>query len=196
MTSSKFMKDNINISRFSTVLLLTVCIISAKFLFARTDVSSQTEAAEDGASEVYSRLYSEFAKYPHRLAGSENLENCFKAIEREFESAGIEPRRQTFMTLVQETEYCKFSYDGVQLDDVYITDNLAPFVMDKPISCPVVYIGNGTIKEIDGKDLKGAIAVVDATLPEASLRDAPDDRGESNNNSWRCNTRSVAHDST
>jgi hypothetical protein len=173
MTSSKFMKDNINISRFSTVLLLTVCIISAKFLFARTDVSSQTEAAEDGASEVYSRLYSEFAKYPHRLAGSENLENCFKAIEREFESAGIEPRRQTFMTLVQETEYCKFSYDGVQLDDVYITDNgPAPFVMDKPISCPVVYIGNGTIKEIDGKDLKGAIAVVDATLPEASLRDA------------------------
>ena len=58
--------------------------------YARAQAGADA-GATNGSSTVYSRLYSEFSKYPHRIAGSENLENSFKAIEREFEA--VEWRR-------------------------------------------------------------------------------------------------------
>lgn len=139
--------------------------------YARAQAGADA-GATNGSSTVYSRLYSEFSKYPHRIAGSENLENSFKAIEREFEAVGVAAHRQEFMTLVQDTEDCSFTYGGNPVDGVYMVDNgPAPFVLDEPLEGPVVYAGNGSLKAIDGKDVQGSIAVVDAALPEATVSD-------------------------
>lgn len=123
-------------------------------------------------STVYSRLFGEFAKYPNRLAGGKNLDACFSALEKELKSVGLEPKRQTFRTLVQETERCSFVYGGKDIDGLFITDNgPAPFVTDQPISGPVVFVGNGSVAHLDGKDVNGALAVVDAALTGIRLPD-------------------------
>lgn len=115
---------------------------------------------------VYDRLYAEFSRHPHRRAGSEALASCFQALEAELRAAGLEPRRQTFRTLVQETERLSFTYDGQPVDGVLMTDNgPAAFVLDAPISGPVIAVGSGRLQDLDGKDLDGAIAVLDTALP-------------------------------
>ncbi len=134
------------------------------------DATSAGLAQDD--STVYSRLFSEFAKHPNRMAGSENLETCFRALEKELTAAGLTPKRQSFPTLVQETDHCTFTYAGKDIAGVLMTDNgPAPFVLDAPIEGPVVYAGNGTVADLEGKDVTGAIAVVDATLTGVRLPD-------------------------
>ncbi len=142
---------------FSGLALLALAVIPA---WAQQD------------SSVYTRLFSEFSKYPNRLAGSENLEACFSALENEFKAVGLKPERQTFRTLVQETERCSFTYAGTEVVGALMTDNgPAPFVTDKPIEGPVVFTGNGSVDNLDGKDVTGAIAVVDVTLTGVRLPD-------------------------
>ncbi|MGI6749730.1 MAG: hypothetical protein ACOX6A_04360 [Atribacter sp.] len=138
-------------------------------------VSAQSPEPDD---TVYSRLYAEFARHPHRRVGSENLEASFAALEREFKAAGLNPRRQTFRTLVQETERLSFTYDGKLVEGALMTDNgPAPFVTDGPIEGPVVFVGNGSVLDLEGKDVAGAIAVVDVAktgvrVPDVFMRGA------------------------
>lgn len=133
--------------------------------------------AQEGTS-VYNRLFAEFSKYPNRIAGSENLEACFSALERELKAGGLKPQRQTYRTLVQETERCSFTYAGAEVKGALMTDNgPAPFVTEKPIEGPVVFTGNGSVDDLEGKDVNGAIAVVDVTrtgvrLPDVFMRGA------------------------
>lgn len=154
-------------------LLAAVAIVALSTTgLAQDSALAEQVALAPEATTVYSRLFAEFSKYPNRIAGSENLEACFTALETEFKAAGLAPQRQTFQTMVQETDRCNFTYAGKPVDGVLMTDNgPAPFVTEGPIEGPVVFVGNGTIEELDGKDITGAIAVVDATRPGASLPD-------------------------
>ncbi|MCL1909645.1 MAG: hypothetical protein FWG05_01780, partial [Kiritimatiellaeota bacterium] len=123
-------------------------------------------------STVYSRLYAEFTKHPNRIAGSEALEASFQALEKELRAAGLNPKRQTFPTLVQETERLSFTYNGAPVTGALMIDNgPAAWVLDEPIAGPVVYAGNGAVADTEGKNLAGAIAVVDATLVGVRLYD-------------------------
>ena len=136
---------------------------------ARAQAPAPVSAAEDS---VYARLYAEFSRHPNRLAGSTNLAACLTALESELRTAGLEPHRQTFRTLVQETEHLAFTYAGKPVEGALMVDNgPAPFVLEAPIEGPVVFVGNGAVEALDGKNLKGAIAVVDATLPGVRLPD-------------------------
>ena len=138
------------------------------FLMAQGAMAQDTEAA-DG---VYSRLYTEFTRHQNRIAGSEALESSFAALEKELRAAGLDPHRQTFPTIVQETERLSFSFGGAKVEGALMTDNgPATWVSDAPIAGPVVFTGNGTVADQEGKDLKGAIAVVDATRIGVRLQD-------------------------
>lgn len=133
---------------------------------------STASAAVTEANTVYSRLMREFSRHPHRIAGSANLESSFQALETELKAAGLTPQRQTFRTLVQETERLTFTYGGKVVEGALMTDNgPAPFVTKEPIEGPVVYVGNGSVRDIDGKNLQGAIAVVDVAKPGVRIQD-------------------------
>lgn len=124
------------------------------------------------ADTVYNRVYNELAAHPNRIAGSEALNTCFDTLEKELRAAGLEPKYQTFDTLVQKTEKCEVTYAGQPVSGVLMVNNgPAAFVLDEPINAPLVYVKSGSITDIEGVDLKGKIAVVDATLPDVRLSD-------------------------
>ncbi len=172
MTIKNFMISTLSGFACRNARLVACAVLTAtSALYVQAQAGAVADAT-NGTSTVYSRVYSEFSKYPHRMAGSENLENCFKAIEREFEAVGVATHRQEFMTIVQDTEHCSFTYGGKPVEGVYMVDNgPASFVLDEPLQGPVVFAGNGSLKALDGKDVMGAIAVVDAALPGASVSD-------------------------
>lgn len=124
------------------------------------------------ADTVYSRIYAEMTKHTSRIAGSEALDSSFAALEKELKAVGLEPKYQTFDTLVQKTEKCSLTYNGQPVSGVLMVDNgPAAFVLDKPIDAPLVYVKSGSIKDLEGININGAIAVIDATLPEVRLSD-------------------------
>ena len=159
-----------NNTRFHTPRALArVLFAAAALAFAAPAAPAQTAERED---TVYSRLYAEFARHPNRLAGGTNLASSFAALERELQASGLKPRRQTFRTLVQETERLSFTYAGEPVAGALMTDNgPAPFVTDGPIEGPVVFVGNGSVADLEGKDVAGAIAIVDAAKIGVRLPD-------------------------
>ena len=159
-------------NNFTPSMMQTVFSVLRRLLVVGALAVAAVASAETPPSSVYDRLFKTFSQYPNRLAGSTNLEACFNALESELKAAGLAPRHQTFPTIVQETERCVFTYDGKEVPGVYLTDNgPAPFVTPAPISGPVVYVGNGSVANLDGKDVKGAIAVIDASLTGIRIPD-------------------------
>ena len=136
-------------------------------------VESRAEAAETaGGGTVYERVYAALAALPERRVGSENYAKAFDAVEAELQAAGLKTHRQTFDSLAQVTERLSLTYAGKPVEGALMVDNgLAGFVLPEPIRGPAVFVGDGSLDAIDGKDLEGAVAVVDISLPDASLRE-------------------------
>lgn len=133
---------------------------------------ASTCGATNVTDSVYSRIYNELSAHPNRIAGSKALDECFEVVEKELRAVGLEPKYETFATLVQETEKCSFTFDGKPVPGILMVNNgPAAFVLDKPIDAPLVFVKSGSIRDIDGIDLSGKIAVVDATLPGVRLSD-------------------------
>lgn len=159
----------------------TITAIVAGFAFAAAaqevaNVQASAPVAPTAApvveDSVYNRIYAEMTKHTSRIAGSEALDSSFAVLEKELKAAGLEPKYQTFDTLVQKTEKCSLTYNGEPVPGILMVDNgPAPFVLDKPIDAPLVYVKSGSIEDLDGVNVDGAIAVVDATLPTVRLSD-------------------------
>ena len=122
-----------------------------------------------GSGTVYDRVYSKLSAFDQRRVGSENLDESFAAIEKELRAAGLDPRYETFDSIVQKTERLDVSYGGVPVPALMIDNGPAAFVTDGAIEGPALFVGDGSLAGLDGKDLRGAVAVVDATLPGASV---------------------------
>ena len=123
-------------------------------------------------NSVYGRVWNGISRFPHRRVGSENLSKAFDVVSNELAKAGLKPQYQTFDSLSQETERLSLTYGGEPVEGVLMIDNgPATFVVPEPIRGPAIFVGNGRIQTFEGKDLTGKIAVLDATLPEADIRD-------------------------
>ena len=154
--------------------------LAAVALLAATLPSPAAESAADAPGcSVYSRLYAEFTSHPNRLVGSENLTHCFAALSNELSSAGLTPQTQTFASLVQKTDRCALSYRGAEVPGALMLDNgVASWSYPEPLSGRAVYVGDASLEAIEGKDLSGAIAVIDvrrrqaAELPEPFVHGA------------------------
>lgn len=118
---------------------------------------------------VYSRLYAEFTSHPNRLVGSESIAQCFAALSNELAAAGLEPRTQTYASLVQKTDRLVLKVDGVEVPGALMVDNGVASWSRPEISGPVVYAGNGELPALEGKDLSGAIAVLDVRDHQAAV---------------------------
>ena len=136
-------------------------------------VESHAESAETAAGgTVYERVYAALSALPERRVGSENYAKAFDAVEAELKAAGLKTHRQTFDSLAQVTERLSLTYGGKPVEGALLVDNgLANFVLPEPLRGPAVYVGDGSLAALDGKDLEGAIAVVDISLPGAALQE-------------------------
>ena len=132
-------------------------------------------AAAPADAPVYDRVYNALSALPHRRVGSPELDAAFAAVSNELAAAGLAPRFETFDSLSQVTERLSLSYGGAPVgpEGVHLLDNgAASFVLPEPIRGPAVFVGNGSLGEINGKDLRGAIAVLDAQLPELDVEES------------------------
>ena len=130
--------------------------------------SGELPAAAKGT--VYSRLYDEFTSHPNRLVGSDHIDACFQALATELSAAGLEPRFQTYPSLVQKTDRLVLTVDGAEVPGALMLDNgVASWVRPEPLSGPVVYAGDGQLASLEGKDLAGAIAVLDIRHRQAAI---------------------------
>lgn len=115
------------------------------------------------ADEVYPGLAKALGAHEHRLPGSTNFYAAVESLEQALRQAGLEPHRQTFDTLVPETTRCEFRINGRTVAPVYalgpngIANNTTG---GETLSGPVVWLGSGTHREMNGKDIEGCIAVL------------------------------------
>ncbi|MBN1256292.1 MAG: FtsX-like permease family protein [Planctomycetes bacterium] len=115
------------------------------------------------ADSTYSDLMAEFSKYPHRLASSENFNHCLEALEAKLKAAGLESHRQVFKTIVPETIVSEFIVNGKPTGPLYpLGPNGAMPVTTGAdgISGQLLWLGDGSLKEMAGKPVEGCIALL------------------------------------
>ncbi len=145
-----------------TRFLITMAVLTA----------SLAGLAQDAAPSRYQRLYGEFVSHPNRLVGSDAVNQCFSVLSNELAAAGLDPKVQTYGSLVQTTERCSVAYDGKAVEPVYMVDNgVAPWALPGPISGKAVFIGGGVLEDLEGLELRGNIGVLDARRTDVSLRE-------------------------
>ncbi|MBR1837679.1 MAG: hypothetical protein IJ783_10385 [Kiritimatiellae bacterium] len=148
--------------------------LAAAFFAAALAVAGAT-GATGAASTTYDRVYSALSALPHRRVGSAEAESAARALESELSAAGLQTHRETFASLAQTTKRCTLSLDGVPIEGAMPID-YGPAGLASPEAAPftgpAVYAGDGSLEAIEGKALAGAVAVVDATIPGASVREA------------------------
>ena len=149
----------------------TLIFLFAALLATQGGAEPAPPAASDGS--VYDRVYAALSALPERRVGSENYAKAFDTVEAELKAAGLATHRQTFDSLAQVTERLSFTYGGKPVDGVRLIDNgPASFVLPEPLRGPAVFVGSGSLREIDGKDLRGAVAVIDLERPGADVEES------------------------
>jgi hypothetical protein len=113
---------------------------------------------------------SEFSMHPHRLPGSENFDRSFDALKGELEKAGLEPKVQTYDTLVPRTKHCRLKLGNQLIEPVHpVNGGLAPLHTNGELSGPLRFLGDGSLDGLDGKDVEGCIAVLDLGAPGVTI---------------------------
>lgn len=124
------------------------------------------------SASVYSELQAEFTQGEHRLPGSANFDRCLDALARRLRDAGLEPHVQTFDTLAPRTEWCRLSIEGGPDVPVFPLDNgVAPLVTDGAIRGRLLWLGDGSLEAMRGKDVEGTIALLDFDAPGVTVAD-------------------------
>ena len=120
------------------------------------------------AGEVYQSVFAELTRHEHRLPGSEAYASCLDHLEKTLKDAGLEPHRQTYDTLVPDTRECRLTVEGIDVAPVYaLGPNGAANSMTggRTLTGPLVYLGKGSLTEMDGKPVEGSIALLDFDSP-------------------------------
>ena len=115
------------------------------------------------AGDIYSSVMEEFSRYDNRLVGSSAYEACVSHLETALREAGLEPHRQTFDTLVPDTRECRLVVDGNDIGPIYaLGPNGAAnnTTGGDVLRGPLVWLGQGTLAEMQHKPVEGAIAVL------------------------------------
>ena len=149
------------------LLLLALCVAGQRV--AAADAAGQAAVAD---AATYNALVPALTATANRLPGSPGYRSALDSIEQQLRAAGMAPERLTYSTLVPHTTACEFSVDGQAVPGVLaLAPNGAvpPTTWGRALSGPVVWLGDGSLAEMRGLPVAGAIACVRmgcANLPE------------------------------
>lgn len=122
-------------------------------------------------SEAYNSVYQTLVKGDHRLPGSSEIARSKEAVEATLTQAGLEVRTQTYDTLVPSGTL-SLKVNGKEVRGVFA---LGPngFANNttggEALSGPLVWLGNGTLAEMSGKEVRGSIALLRFDSPHLGL---------------------------
>lgn len=123
-----------------------------------------------GAATVYERLYGEFTSNDHRMAGSSNFHAAATALKDTLREAGLEPHSQTYQTLVPDVRQLELKVDGITVEPFYaLNAGMAAMVGFGPLEGHAVWAADGRFSALDGKNLAGAIALLDFDAPRVTI---------------------------
>lgn len=120
------------------------------------------------AGEVYQSVVQELTKHENRLPGTDAYYSCLDHLEKTLKDGGLEPHRQTYETLVPETRECSLTLDGTNSVPIFAlgpNSGANNTIGNKTLSGPIIYLGQGSLSEMDGKPVEGCIAVLDFDSP-------------------------------
>jgi len=120
------------------------------------------------ASPIYEELMAEFSRHPHRLPGSAEFNQSLDTLETVLRRVGLQPRRQTFNTLVPVMRQCRFTVGGRDIGPLHaLAPNGAALVTTggQSLVGPVIYAGSGQLSELRGLPVDGAIVLLDLGSP-------------------------------
>jgi hypothetical protein len=136
----------------------------------KTSGASATTSAQ--ADSAYDQVMTEMSRYDQRLPGSPGYEATLDRLTSVLAAARIPVHRQIYSTLVPHTLTCSLRYGEVAIDDVH---PLGPNGLALPsswghiLSGPMVYLGDGSMAAMDGKTVRGCVAILDFATPNLSL---------------------------
>lgn len=115
------------------------------------------------AATPYETVGRALADLDERLPGGTNFARAVGVVEGVLRGAGLEPRRQTFATVVPRTIRCELTADGRPVGPLYpLGPNGVALTTtgDETWSGPLLWLGDGTPGEMDGREIEGAIALL------------------------------------
>ena len=133
---------------------------------------SSLVCALSAADPVYDRISAALADHPHRLPGSPHYNAAVDAVAEVLATAGVETHRLRYGTLVPTTRTCRLVIDGSEISGLLAmapNGPVPPTTWGRELSGPAVWLGNGTLAEMRGLPVAGAIAFVrlgSSMLPE------------------------------
>ncbi|MBN2713830.1 MAG: hypothetical protein JXR97_15535 [Planctomycetes bacterium] len=121
-------------------------------------------SAHASDAKVYNKVMAEFGKHENRLPGTDGYYKSIDALESALKEAGLSPQRQTYNTLSPVTKKCSLKVDGKEIGSVFPLgpNGVSPTTTGgSEITGHLVYLGGGTLDEMNGKKVEGSIAMLD-----------------------------------
>lgn len=119
-------------------------------------------SAEDD-STVYEQVYHVLASQPSRQAGGDAFQAAVTKIAAVCRQHGLDVKRQPYATLVPVTKHCELRLGQRRIEALPLAPNSDIMLTasdGQVLNGPCYFVGNGSIEEMNGLPLRGALAVM------------------------------------
>ncbi len=102
------------------------------------------------------------SSFDSRTTGSPGYEQAAAFIEKRLKSIGLEPHSYLYDLPLRRFFGAELSFNDKRVPLVAFTNNaVTPEATDGTISAPLFYVGKGELTELDGKNIRGSIVLID-----------------------------------
>lgn len=102
------------------------------------------------------------SSFDSRYTGTAGAEQSADYIEQQFEDLGFETNRYPFLVTVRKFGETTLQFDGTEYPLTPFKYNvITPQATDGLLEGPLYYVGKGSLKELDHKQINGAILLLD-----------------------------------
>ncbi|MCK5517118.1 MAG: M28 family peptidase, partial [Desulfobulbaceae bacterium] len=138
--------------------LRIICFILISFNILCNSAASQTEV---NASSIYKTIET-LSSFESRTTGSAGYEKAANYIEQRLQELGLETDSHYYEIPVRRSHGATLSIDGTSHPlKPFIYNSITPESTDGVISAPLYYVGKGNLQELDGKNIRDAIILMD-----------------------------------
>ncbi len=117
-----------------------------------------TDAPEDSLRQTIETLSS----FGSRTTGSVGYEKAVDFVEQKLQSIGLDPQAYFYELPIRRFLGAELRIKDQKIPLIpFINNGITPEATDGILSAPLFYVGKGQLREIDGKDIKNSIVLLD-----------------------------------
>ncbi len=135
-----------------------ICFITFNIILL---FNSATSRAEVDAASIQNTIEI-LSRFESRTTGSPGYEKAANYIEQRLQDLGLETGSHYYEIPVRQSHGAALSIDGKSHPlKPFIYNSITPESTDGVISAPLYYVGKGNLHELDGKNIRDAIVLMD-----------------------------------